>query len=249
MPRLHAVVDAPPEVHPEQARFWERALGWPVGAAWRGHPELRSFEPDAGTGYVHLQLTGSEPRVHLDLEADDPGAVTAAAVAAGARLVGWSDRWQVLRSPGGLPFCVVASAAGGIPPSVAWPDGHRSRLVQVCVDSPADRHEEEVGFWRVLLGGGWEGSASAEFAGTWHDDGASPLQLLFQRLEEPGGPVRAHLDLGTDARDAEVRRLLALGADDLGAGHGGWHVLADPAGLPFCVTGHAPDPAPRAAHG
>ena len=87
---------------------------------------------------------------------------------------------------------------------------------------------------------GWT-RRSAEFAGTWHDDAGSPLQLLFQRLEEPDGLVRAHLDLGTDDRDAEVARLLDLGAEDVGAGHGGWHVLRDPAGLAFCVTGNAPD--------
>jgi hypothetical protein len=102
-------------------------------------------------------------------------------------------------------------------------------------------HEREVDFWRALLQGRWVTSSSSEFAGKWHDDTGSPLQLLFQRLEEPVGPVRAHLDHGTDDLRAEVRRVVALGAQDVGAGHGGWHVLRDPAGLPFCVTANSPE--------
>jgi hypothetical protein len=53
------------------------------------------------------------------------------------------------------------------------------------------------------------------------------VQLLFQRLEELHGSVRAHLDDGTDHRMAEIRRLLTLGARDVEPGRGGWHVLRD----------------------
>ena len=80
----------------------------------------------------------------------------------------------------------------------------------------------------------------AEFAGKWHDDAGSPLQLLFQRLDEPDGEVRAHLDHGTDDVPREVGRLLGLGAEDVGRGRG-WHVLRDPNGLDFCVTGNSPE--------
>jgi hypothetical protein len=66
------------------------------------------------------------------------------------------------------------------------------------------------------------------------------VQLLFQRLDELHGSVRAHLDHGTDDRMAEVRRLLALGAGDVAPGRGGWHVLRDAAGLEFCVTQNSP---------
>jgi hypothetical protein len=112
-------------------------------------------------------------------------------------------------------------------------------MVQVCIDSPAAAHERETAFWRALLPGRWVDSAAPEFAGKWHDDAGSPLQLLFQRLDEPDGAVRAHLDHGTDDVAAEVRRLVGLGADDLGSGRG-WHRLRDLAGLPFCVTGNSP---------
>jgi hypothetical protein len=138
-----------------------------------------------------------------------------------------------------LPFCVLRARERRPPPPVSWPAGHRTRLVQLCIDSPADRHEAEVAFWRSFLGGRWVDSSSPEFAGKWHDDDGSPIQLLFQVLEEPTGNVRAHLDLGTDDVAAEAHRLVELGATDVGPGSG-WHTLRDPAGLLFCVTGNSP---------
>ena len=49
---LHVVLDAP--VEPTGA-FWAAVLGWPLGAPWPDHPELRSFVPPDGDAYVHLQ--------------------------------------------------------------------------------------------------------------------------------------------------------------------------------------------------
>jgi len=49
---------------------------------------------------------------------------------------------------------------------------------------------------------------------------------------------RLHIDLNPDAdRDAEIERLLTLGARtvDIGQGDVGWTVLADPEGNEFCV--------------
>lgn len=52
---------------------------------------------------------------------------------------------------------------------------------------------------------------------------------------------RVHLDLTTEAddRDAEIERLLALGARRVDVGQSGdesWDVLADPEGNEFCVV-------------
>jgi hypothetical protein len=236
---LHAVIDVPADQHAATAGFWSRVLHWPLGAPWPGHPELSSFEPPSGAPYVHLQEIDGPPRVHLDLESELPEATAAHAADLGATPVHAAERWRTLRSPGGLPFCVIEAARHEPPEPTTWPEGHQSRLVQVCIDSPEDAHDQEVAFWRALLPGRWFASDAAEFAGKWHDEAGSPLQLLFQRLGEPTGPVRAHLDHGTDDLSAEVHRVRDLGADDIGPGHG-WHALRDPAGLPFCVTCNSP---------
>ena len=64
--------------------------------------------------------------------------------------------------------------------------------------------------------------------------------LLFVRVPEPKFTKnRLHLDFRPDDRDAEVDRLLALGAVrvDVGQGEQSWVVLADPEGNEFCVLG------------
>jgi hypothetical protein len=239
MPWVHAVIDVPSHLHEATSQFWGSVLGWRAGAPWPDHPELRSFEPAGGAAYLHLQRVEGSPRVHLDLEAEDPDATVGQALEHGAVRAGGQDRWQSLLSPGGLPFCVLGAAQHTAPDAVTWPGGHRSRMVQVCIDAPATAFEHEVRFWRRLLPGRWAPSDSPEFAGKWHDDAGAPLQLLFQRLGDDEGPVRAHLDHGTDALRDEVLRVLNLGAEDVGPGRG-WHVLRDPAGLSFCVTENSP---------
>lgn len=246
MSRLHAVIDVPEEQHAVAGDFWSRVLGWPTGAPWQGHPELCTFEPPSATAYLHLQRIDGPPRVHLDVEAGDRAGTVAHATELGAEPVAAYDDWTTLRSPGGLSFCVLRSdPSATTPPPLAHPDGHRTRMVQVCVDSPAAAHDREVEFWRSLLDGRFVPSPRPEFAGKWHDDAGSPIQLLFQRLDEPEGPVRAHLDLGTDDLDLEVSRLLALGATDVGHGSGGWHVLRDAAGAVFCATLNSPETTAR----
>jgi catechol 2,3-dioxygenase-like lactoylglutathione lyase family enzyme len=62
--------------------------------------------------------------------------------------------------------------------------------------------------------------------------------LLFVPVPEPKTTKnRLHLDFRPDDRDAEVGRLLALGATkaDVGQGEQTWVVLADPEGNEFCV--------------
>lgn len=70
-----------------------------------------------------------------------------------------------------------------------------------------------------------------------HPDDRSP-GLLFLRVDELGpGKNRLHLDLRPDDRDAEVARLLSMGATrvDIGQGDVSWVVLADPEGNELCV--------------
>ncbi len=236
---LHAVIDVPADLHGRAAHFWGLATGWPLGPPWPRHPELRSFVPSDGSPYVHLQQVDGPPRVHCDLESEDPEATVENALGLGAALVGEQDRWRTLLSPGGLPFCVLQAEDHQPPGPVSWPGGHRTRLVQVCIDTPLAAYDRDVAFWRGLLRGRWVDSRAPEFAGKWHDDSGSPLQLLFQKLAEPEGPTRAHLDLGADDLVAEVMRLREAGATDIGPGRG-WHALRDTVEMPFCVTGNSP---------
>jgi predicted enzyme related to lactoylglutathione lyase len=67
-------------------------------------------------------------------------------------------------------------------------------------------------------------------------------RLGFQKVDDPTpGKNRVHLDFGAADVDAEVSRLKAAGAAEVGRHSIGdsfrWVVLADPAGNAFCVAG------------
>jgi len=238
---VHAFVDVPGDRVDAARAFWSAATGWPLGEPWPGHPEFLSLVPPSGTPYLHVQRIDGPPRVHLDLRgslADDVPRLAEA----GAQPGPVGDGWRVMTSPAGLPFCVCEEAwPHERPAAVAWPDGHRTRLVQLCVDVPAGRHDAELGFWRTATGWADEPVDDPEFTRLVHR-AASPLALLVQRLgdDDGGTTARAHLDLGTDDVDAEVARLRALGAEPLWPGEG-FVALRDPVGLPFCVTANDPD--------
>ena len=70
----------------------------------------------------------------------------------------------------------------------------------------------------------------------------APVGICFMPSDDPKiGKNRVHLDLtaSADERDAEIERLIALGARraDIGqTGRESWTVLADPEGNEFCVV-------------
>jgi len=64
--------------------------------------------------------------------------------------------------------------------------------------------------------------------------------IIFEPVtEDKQVKNRLHLDLRPDDQNAEVDRLIALGASrvDIGQGEVPWVVLADPEGNEFCVLG------------
>jgi predicted enzyme related to lactoylglutathione lyase len=69
----------------------------------------------------------------------------------------------------------------------------------------------------------------------------APVGMCFMPVSDPKTVKnRVHLDVTTEAadRDAEIERLLALGARRVDIGQTGeesWTVLADPEGNEFCV--------------
>jgi predicted enzyme related to lactoylglutathione lyase len=70
----------------------------------------------------------------------------------------------------------------------------------------------------------------------------APVGMCFMPVDDPKQTKnRLHLDLTTEAddRDAEIERVLALGARRVDVGQRGdesWVVLADPEGNEFCVV-------------
>ena len=109
-------------------------------------------------------------------------------------------------------------------------EDHHDLVVQMVEAGYAteDDYEEVDGRYR------WPDAACRS------EDGRA--RLLFQRVPEAKTVKnRVHLDLhvGADRRDAEVARLIELGASRLWEGDQGpvhWVTLADPEGNEFCVV-------------
>jgi hypothetical protein len=108
------------------------------------------------------------------------------------------------------------------------------RIRNLQVDVPPEDHDPALAWWAAALGG-----TPRPVEGPYHhlDGVRATVGVHVQRQDV--GPGRLHLDLEADDVDREVARLLTVGAREVGPA-GGWEagtrLLADPAGLPFCVT-------------
>jgi predicted enzyme related to lactoylglutathione lyase len=116
----------------------------------------------------------------------------------------------------------------------SYPRGH---LVLVVDCGDLDRSAR---FWTSVLGYERAGPPGGPYQGLVPADGHGIEVLLQQVPEAKSGKNRLHLDLRTADLNAEVDRVVALGARQLTrlpvteAGWR-WHILADPDGNEFCV--------------
>lgn len=96
-----------------------------------------------------------------------------------------------------------------------------------------------AGWWAEQFDGTTRELLPGEFVVVARTDGP---RLGFQKVPDPApGKNRVHLDFTTKDLDAEVLRLVAAGASEVGRHQVGesfrWVVLADPEGNAFCVAG------------
>ncbi|WP_135452487.1 VOC family protein [Mycobacterium sp. DL99] len=94
-------------------------------------------------------------------------------------------------------------------------------------------------WWAQAVGGEVNVFAPGEFVVLVRPDGP---RLGFQKVPDPTpGKNRIHLDFTAPDAEAEVARLVGLGATETGRHSFGpefnWVVLADPEGNAFCIAG------------
>lgn len=237
---LTVFLDLEPESYDVAAAFWCAVTGATLSEPRGEYAEFVTLLPPTGDATLRAQRLGEGPsRIHLDLHVDDPRAAADAAVALGAMEVA-DHGYFVMRSPGGLAFCLVSHHGDAVrPPVRIWPGGQTGGVYQVCLDIPADIYEQESAFWKALLDARDEPlERRREFA--WlRPRGELPLDVLLQRLDEPEGDTRAHLDCGSNHRPVEVARHRELGARTV-LDEEFWAVMSDPAGLHYCITDRDP---------
>lgn len=100
------------------------------------------------------------------------------------------------------------------------------------VDVPKADHARAVAFWSAALGR--EPAVSEKFPDyAQYDEIVPGLYFMVQATGDDSS--RVHIDFESNDRDADVERLVRLGASEVSRSHH-WVVLRDPAGITFCVV-------------
>jgi hypothetical protein len=109
---------------------------------------------------------------------------------------------------------------------------HSSRLTSTLIDVPRADYARTVAFWAAAL----ERTAEAEEGDPDYTLFGEPTPGVSFMVQAVGDDTpRIHLDIETDDIDAEVARLVALGATEVERIEG-WVVMRDPAEVVFCVV-------------
>lgn len=229
--RLQLFLDIAADRFEEGVRFWSAVTGSTPSARRGEAGQFLTLLPPAGAPWVKLQAVEGASRCHIDLEVPDRKAAVERSTTLGA-IPAWTyDDVEVLRSPGGLLFCL---ASGTSDPGIVR-DGEAT-LDQVCVDIPSTRWSVDVDFWADLTGRKPTASSREEFV-------ALPRpghpRLLLQRLDSVDGPVGAHPDFACSDRPASAATHLSLGAEIVSE-HPWWTVLRAPTGHHYCLTDRDP---------
>ena len=239
---MTAFLDFPAATFEQGSAFWQAVTASAVSAPRGAQAEFATLLPAQGDAFLRVQRLQAGPAgCHLDLHSGDVPAAAAQAERLGAAVIGQHEGYVVLRSPGGLNFCVVGHDGEAERPPPARPGQYSSLVDQLSVDIPPEHYDRECAFWSRLTGWRQSSGSRPEFTFLGRADGM-PLRLLLQRLDEPQAGhagCTAHLDLACDDVPAERARHEALGARVVRF-MPSWTTLQDPAGLSYCITRRNP---------
>ncbi|GAA0345378.1 VOC family protein [Streptomyces blastmyceticus] len=222
---------------PSLARFWSGVLGWEMVDDPQGGAALL---PSDDTGFRIRFLPAQEQKVgqnrmHFDLTStslEDQQQTVARALGLGARHIDVGQRPEeghvVLADPEGNEFCVIEPG---------------NKFLADCgfIGALACDGSQEVGyFWSEALGWPLVWDQDQETA-IRSPHGGPKMTWGGPPLMPKAGKDRLHFDLvapDRDDRQAEVERLLSLGAAriDTGQGKGSWVAMTDPDGNEFSVS-------------
>lgn len=112
----------------------------------------------------------------------------------------------------------------------------RNLLNTINIDVPSDVVEETIAFWSAALGATPLRTKMEQYTILGH--AADPNRVVIQGTES--GPAGVHFDVHTDDLEAEIARMVELGATLVDAqwkDHpGSWVIMRDPAGIDFCLV-------------
>ncbi|NUS53132.1 MAG: VOC family protein [Nocardioidaceae bacterium] len=235
---LSIFLDVPAPDLDREAAFWSTVTGSGTGQAVGDHGEHLPLAPPDGDPCVWLQRTDDDTLAsHPDLYVEDVGAAAGHALGLGAEELSRRDGLVVLRSPGGLPFCLVRWRGQDARPGAV---GAAAGIVdQLCLDIPPSRYDAEAAFWTAFTGWPRYGRVAGDEFERLRRPAQVPHAFLLQRLDDEQPTVSSHVDLAAGDRESETERHVAAGATVLGR-FPDWTVLRDPVGRSYCITARRP---------
>ena len=235
-------IDRPRSGFDALAEFWSAVTGTTRSVTRGADGEFATLVPVEGDACLRIQRTlDGSAGSHLDVHVDDVREAARRAVGLGADVVSDLGSLVVMRSRGDLAFCLVGWDGESVRPSPVGDRGRRTLVDQVCIDIAPDRFDDECSFWAELTGWTHRPGSQPEFAVLGRPHG-QPLRFLLQRRDraDEGVPTTCHLDVACDDVAASVADHVALGAV-LVRRFPRWTVMADPAGVRYCLTSRDPD--------
>lgn len=201
--------------------FWQAVTGSRLSARRGPGGEFATLLPPGGDPYLRVQVVGDGPaRAHLDLHVEQVAARARRAAALGAVVVHDEPDLVVLRSPAGLPFCLVAWQGEAVRPA-----GGRGLVDRIGLDVPAGELAAEADFWAALTEWSRDSDRLVGPAGM-------PLDLLLRPADAAAG---MRVELTCADRAAEVAWHERCGARVLAVAERST-TLRDPAGRAYRVT-------------
>ncbi|MHB8440196.1 MAG: VOC family protein [Acidimicrobiales bacterium] len=236
-----AFLDLPKEHFDLACGFWQAVTGYGASVPRGAVGEFVTLEADRGDPFLRVQRIGGDTAgVHVDLHVEDVAAAVQHAVRLGASPAGIQGGPAVMRSPGGLAFCLVKHHGEKCRPRANPRPGGRSLVDQVCVDIPPGLFNDECRFWAGMTGWELRQGSRPEYMYLARPEGI-PVRLLLQRLDDADAECcHGHLDLACDDVEAERARHEMLGGR-VALTMPDWTTMVDPAGLTYCLTRRNPD--------
>jgi predicted enzyme related to lactoylglutathione lyase len=221
--------------------WYAKLLGWRIARDSGGDVSVTPPRGEPGIELLFAEVedaAAGSGRLHLDLRShswQEQRELVERAEAAGAKRAdaGQGAAWVALTDPEGGLFCVLEPR-----------EDYRTSGALAAVVVQSANPASAARFWASATG--WGVTASGPDLATVRRPGGDGPALEFVLVDRPPpAKNRIHLDVrplpGGD-RDAEVERLIGLGARPLDVGQGlaapgevSWVVLADPEGAAFCV--------------
>lgn len=239
---ITAFIDRHPDGFDPAIEFWQSVSGSHV-SPWRGdNAEFATLLPaDGADAHLRVQRTQSgEPGSHIDLHVADVRTSADQGVAGGATVIADYGSYVTLASPSGVVFCIVPHHGERLrqQPVALVPGGPTTLVDQVTIDIDPECFAEEIRFWSSVTGWSPQPARGSEFAPLERPLNM-PLRVMVQRRGGSSGPSGCHLDLACDDVPIAMGQHEDLGATCI-AVHPFWTVMADPAGVPYCLTRRGP---------